>query len=268
MTEWISVEQLAEAVPDGALVATGGFMLSRAPIALIAELVRQGRRGLRLLSLPNPLPAELLVQGGCASEVQAAFLALTVDNRLHPMPALRRAIEAGSLRFIEHDGYRVVQRLRAAGMGLPFLPAPDIEHCALSAEDPPRFVADPFSGQRVAVEPAVYPDVALIHAQAADADGNLFLEDPCTDLLVASAARRVLATAEVRVERLPRVTIASFQVERVALASRGAAPTACAGHYGHDAAWLLGYLRADAEGRGLDYIVDAAPTRIQRVEVA
>ena len=58
-----------------------------------------------------------------------------------------------------------------------------------------------------------------------DDAGNLYFEDPTTDLLMAGAARRVIATAEVRVKELPRVTIPSFQVERVAEVPGGAWPT-------------------------------------------
>ena len=54
----------ASAVPDGSVIAPGGFMLGRAPMALIFELVRQERRGLHVISLPNPLPAEVLVAAG------------------------------------------------------------------------------------------------------------------------------------------------------------------------------------------------------------
>ena len=263
MTSWTTLEQLVAAIPDGALLAPGGFMLGRAPMAAIIELVRQERRGLSVLSLPNPLPAEMLIQGGCATKVEAAFLAISIGNRLRPMPALKRAIEAGTVAWTEHDGYRVVQRLRAAGMGLPFLPAPDVERCALSKEDVPRFVEDPFTGERVAVEPAVYPDVALLHAQAADAQGNLYIEDPTTDLLVANAARRVLATVETRVERLSRITLPGFQVEQVALVPGGALPTGCASFYAHDEAWLLDYFAADKAGRGLAFVLARAQPRAE-----
>lgn len=246
---WTTVEELARSVPDGASVAPGGFMLGRAPIAVVLELLRLGRKDLSVLSLPNPLPAELLVAGGAAARVDLAFGAITIGGRVRPMPCLRRAIEGGTIAWAEHDGYRVVQRLRAASMGLPFLPAPDVECSALAALDPPRFVADPFTGERVAVEAAFHPDVAIVHARAADERGNLFLDDPTTDLLVAGAARRVLATAEERVPRLPRVTIPAFQVEAVGLAPRGALPTGCAGLYPHDEAAILAYLDLAEAGR-------------------
>src|SRR5262249_41756119 len=157
--------------------------------AIVFELIRQHRRGLRLLSLPNPFPAELLVAAGCAARVELAFGALSLAGRLRPMPALKRAIERGEIAWAELDGYRVVQRLRAAAMGLPFLPAPDIDGSELAALDPPAFVRDPFSGEGVPVERAFAPDVAFVHAQAADDRGNLYLEDPTTDLLLAGAAR-------------------------------------------------------------------------------
>lgn len=257
MARWTTTEAIASSIPDGASVATGGFMLGRAPLAIVFELIRQERRGLRLISLPNPLPAELLVAAGAAARVDLAFGALSLAGRLRPLPCLKRAIERGQIEWAEHDGYRVVQRLRAASMGLPFIPAPDIDASELSAMDPPAYVTDPFTGESVPVERAFSPDVAIVHAQAADDRGNLFIEDPTTDLLVAGAARRVLATAEKRVARLPRVTIPSFQVTLVAEAEGGALPAGCAGHYAHDEEALLAYIELAEKGREREWI-DAA----------
>jgi len=166
------------------------------------------------------------------------------------MPSLKRAIEGGEIAWAEHDGYRIVQRLRAASMGLPFIPAPDADVSEVATLDPPAYAIDPFTGAKVPVERAFHPDVALIHAHAADDAGNLYFEDPTTDLLMAGAARRVIATAEVRVKELPRVTIPSFQVERVAEVPGGAWPTGCVGRYPHDEPALLAYLAEAEAGRG------------------
>lgn len=258
---WGSVAELAASVPDGASIAAGGFMLGRAPIRLVLELVAQHKRGLRLLSLPNPLPAELLVAGGCLAQVQLAFGALSLEGRVRAMPALKRAMERGSVAWQEHDGYRVVQRLRAAAMGLPFLPAPDADVSALAEQDPPFSVDHPVSGERVPVELAFSPDVALLHARAADARGNLYIEDPTTDLLVAGAARRVLATVEERVERLERVTVPGFQVEQVALAPGGALPTGCAGLYPHDDDALARYLARAETGEAAEALAELISQR-------
>lgn len=257
MTVWCSVDEAAQSVPDGAWLAPGGFMLGRAPMALVFGLIRAQRRGLRTLSLPNPLPAELLVATGGAARVELLFGALTLANRVRPMPALKRAIETGGIAWVEHDGYRVVQRLRAAAMGLPFIPAPDADVSEVATLDPPAYAVDPFTGGWVPVERAFHPDVVLVHAQAADDAGNLYFEDPTTDLLVIAAGHRVIASAEVRVRALPRVTVPAFQVERVCEVPGGAWPTGCAGHYAHDEAALLAYLAAAEAGQGAAWIAEA-----------
>jgi len=251
---WVDLAEAVATVPDGAVVAPGGFMLGRAPMALIFELVRQERRDLHVISLPNPLPAEILVAAGAARKVEFLFAALTLDGRVRPMPVLKRAIEAGTLDWAEHDGYRVVQRFRAAAMGLPFLPVPDAGASALLQLDPLPHVTDPFTGESVPVERALHPDVALIHARAADRDGNLWIEDPTTDVLLTGAARRVIATFEERVDRVPRATIPGFQVDLLVEEPRGAWPTGCLGLYPADTAHLERYLALAEAGREGEYL--------------
>jgi glutaconate CoA-transferase subunit A len=251
---WVDLAEAAASVPDGASIAPGGFMLGRAPMALVFELVRQEKRSLRVVSLPNPLPAEILVAAGAAAKVEFLFAAITLGGRVRPMPALRRAIEGGTIDWAEHDGYRVVQRLRAAAMGLPFLPVPDADASAVAQLDPLPRVTDPFTGEAVFVEKAFYPDVALLHARAADEAGNLWIEDPTTDLLLAGAARRVIATAEERVARVPHATIPGFQVDLLVEEPRGAWPTGCLGLYPADAAHLESYLALAEAGREREYL--------------
>jgi glutaconate CoA-transferase subunit A len=251
---WVDLGEAVASIPDGAMIAPGGFMLGRAPMALVFELVRQQRRGLHVISLPNPLPAEILVAAGAADRVEFLFNAITLDNRVRLMPVLKRRMEAGTLDWTEHDGYRVVQRFRAAAMGLPFLPVPDADASALSRLDPLPRVIDPFTGEAVPVERAVHPDVALIHARAADEAGNLYIEDPTTDLLLAGAARRVIATAEERVARVPKATIPGFLVDLLIEEPRGASPTGCLGLYPADAAHLERYLALAEQGREGEYL--------------
>ena len=257
---WVTVDEAARSVADGAWVALGGSMRGRAPMALVFALVRAHKRALRVISLPNPLPAEVLVAAGAAARVELRSGALAVGDRPRRMPTLERAIERGEIAWAEHDGYRVVQRLRAAAMGIPFIPAPDAGASELSTLEPPAYVGDPFTGDRVPVERAFHPDVALVHAQAADDAGNLYIEDPAIDLLVIGASHRVIATAEVRVPALPRVTVPAFHVDLVAEARGGAWPTGCCDHYPHDEAALLGYLDEAEAGRGtawIEAVVDA-----------
>jgi glutaconate CoA-transferase subunit A len=261
--EWVSLRQAVESIGDSASIAPGGFMLSRAPMALVFELVRQKRRGLHVISLPNPLPSEIIVAAGAAARVDFLFNALTLGGRVRSMPCLKRAIETGAIAWAEHDGYRIVQRFRAAAMGVPFLPVPDFDGSAVGQLDPLPSVKDPFTGDWVPVERAFYPDVALIHARAADDAGNLYIEDPTTDLLLAGAARRIIATAEERVPRLNRATIPGFMVDLIAEEPRGAFPTGCLGAYAPDFDHLERYLDLAEKNLEREYLetVVAQPRR-------
>ncbi len=253
---WATLSDAVQTIPDGASVAPGGFMLGRAPMALVFELVRQERNALHIVSLPNPLPAEMLVAAGAAARVEFLFTAISLDGGVRPMPCIKRAIETGSIEWQEHDGYRIIQRFRAAAMGVPFLPVPDFDASELGTHSPLPSVIDPYSGEKVPVEAAFHPDVALIHARAADARGNLWIEDPTTDVLIAGAARRIVATVEERVDRVPTATIPGFMVDTVVEEPYGAYPTGCVGLYPADEEHLDLYLSCAAKGDEATYLDD------------
>jgi glutaconate CoA-transferase subunit A len=265
---WASLREVVSTISNGARIAFGGFMVSRAPIALAFELIRQNKRDLHLISLPNPLPAELLIAAGSVARVDLAFGALSINGRVRSMPCTKRAIEAGRVKWTELDGYRIVQRLRAAAMGLPFIPAPGVECSDLAEMDRPVTVEDPFSGETIPVEGAFHPDVALIHARAADEEGNLFIEDPVTDLLMAGAARRVIATVDERKKHLSRVTIPRFQVDMIALEPFGAYPTGCLGLYSHDDSHLESYLALAEKAQEEQYLERVVRAAVRHADLA
>jgi glutaconate CoA-transferase subunit A len=131
-----------------------------------------------------------------------------------------------------------------------------------------RRVIDPFTGESVFVERAFHPDFAFIHARAADEDGNLFIEDPTTDVLLAGAAHRVVATAEERVARVPRVTIPGFQVDLLVEEPLGAYPTGCVGLYPADAVHLERYLSLAEQGREAEYLEGVIRASRRQAELA
>jgi glutaconate CoA-transferase subunit A len=112
-------------------------------------------------------------------------------------------------------------------------------------------ITDPYGGGEVVVIPPIRPDVALIHVQEADEEGNLRIRgSPYEDLLLAKASQRVIATAERIVPRedfvaQPELTaLPGFLVDTVVKAPRGAWPTSCAGEYSYDEAYLSAYAEA------------------------
>jgi len=250
----VTLKQAAASIPDGALLTFGGFQLNRAPMALVFELLRQRRRGLRVVTLPNPLPLDLLVAGGAVAEAEFGFIGFQFEDGFVTAPHVKGGIEAGTLSFRERDVYEIVQGLRAAALGLPYLPAPGLEASEYMTVNRTRTIEDPATGERVPVAPAIRPDVALVHAQMADRKGNLRIDDLYAEDLLARASGRVIATAEKIVERLEAPTIPRLLVDAVAEAPGGAFPTSCHRSYRYSAPHLRDYLAAASRGRSGDYL--------------
>ena len=101
MSRVVALRDAVASIPDGAHLALGGFDLNRAPMALVFELLRQGRRNLRVTSVPNPLPIDLLVAGGAVAAAEFGFLGFQFEDGFFMAPHLKRAIERGTLRWRE-----------------------------------------------------------------------------------------------------------------------------------------------------------------------
>jgi len=94
--------------------------------------------------------------------------------------------------------YTVVQQLRAAAAGVPFLPVRSMRGTGFPGLHPEYLAMKcPFTGDDLLLVPALAPDVALIHAQYGDSHGNLrIVGPPVADLLSARASKKVIATVE------------------------------------------------------------------------
>lgn len=134
-------------------------------------------------------------------------------------------------------------------MGLPFLPVPGHVGSDYERLRPDfKVITDPYSGNDVLLVPAITPDVSLIHALQADADGNLLLDEKEDDFLLAQASRVVVASADEIVasdvlRRAPYgIRLSGIHVTALVVAPGGAHPTACRARYGIDEAHITEYL--------------------------
>lgn len=255
---------LAEAIGtirDGSVVALGGNTLHRAPAAAVHELIRQGRRNLELVKTAGAYDVDLLCGVGCARAVSAGFVGYETVFGLAPM--YRRAVESGAVEAREHACYTIIAGLRASSQGVPFMPLNGLQGSDLVALRGFATVRDPYSDRDVVVVPAIVPDVALIHVQEADQEGNARIWGSVfEDALMARAARRVILTAEriverdVLVEAPERTSIPGFLVDAVVAAPGGAWPTSCAGLYEYDAEAVSALLAASDEPEALRQFVD------------
>lgn len=247
------LDQVIARIPDRATISCGGFQLNRPPMAMVRELICQGGRRLNVVFLPNALPLDWLVAAGMVEFADVTFSGFQYEYGSVIPPNWKRACENSEVRWRERDALYLVQRLRAAAMGLSMMPVP--EGALEAGDDDVRLIRDPFrEGEVVVVVKPLQPDYVLIHAQVADEKGNLWVEDPVTDVLLAKAGRRVLATAERIEPRLTRTNIPSFLVEAVAEVPSGAWPAACAGCYRHDAEAISRYVRASRQDRFAEFL--------------
>jgi len=253
MNKVVTADDVVGEIRDGATIAIGGSSLSRKPMALVRALARSDRRNLRLIVNVGGPEVDLLIGTGKIAEVIFAFVGFEVMGLA---PHFRRARQDGSVRFQEWTEFTVMAGLDATIKRVPFLPT----HAGLGTDllrvnAAFRTFQDPFEGQTLLAVPALRPDVALIHVNLADPQGNgVILGDGHIDVLCAKAARRTFLSAEqiLLPERLQTygrdVRILRTLVAGVVEAPWGAHFTGCAPDYRADLTHVQEYLNAARDG--------------------
>jgi glutaconate CoA-transferase, subunit A len=248
-----TLDDLALLVKDGAVVAVGGGLSSREPMALLRAILRCGVRNLTVVGSAHGIDIDLLCGGGAISRSSESYVGFEQDFGM--APNYRRALESGAVKADDSCCYTLVQQLRAAIQGLPFLPMRSVRGTDfLSLHPEYKQMICPFTGEELLLVPAIEPDLALIHAQYGDVRGNLLIQGPpVADVLFAKASRTVLATVEelVPTERLNELRgtrIPYFYVTAVTEVPMGAHPTSCYPFYAYDRRHTALYYEAARKG--------------------
>jgi acyl CoA:acetate/3-ketoacid CoA transferase alpha subunit len=228
----MSVHQAVERfVHDGDYLAIGGFGHIRVPMAVIYEIIRQGRRELAVAGKTAVHDIDILIGAGCVSQVECAY---AFGHELRGLsPAGRRAVESGQVKVVaetSNGGYQ--WRFLAGMMGIPFIPVRNLLGTDTLAKSAAKVIRDPWSGKPITLVPAAYPDVALLHVPRCDRYGNAQIDGiPIEDLELSRAARRVILTTEEiideeEIRRHPaRTSIPFYVVDAVCEVPFGAHPT-------------------------------------------
>src|SRR5512139_1062973 len=187
-------EAIENYVNDGDTVYAAGFT-HLIPFAAGHEIIRQGRRNLVLARATPDLIYDQMVAAGCARKVIFSYMG---NPGVGSLRIVRAELEAGNLEWEEYSHFGMISRLQAGATGVPFMPMNPTAAGDLSRANPlHRTVIDPYSGGEVAVVPALLPDVAIVHVQRADAEGNAQIWGIIGEQKEAAfAARRVILTAE------------------------------------------------------------------------
>jgi glutaconate CoA-transferase subunit A len=221
-------------------------------LALARALVRRGARGLRVVGSAHGIDVDLLIAAGAVAVCEESYVGFEQDLGL--APAYRRAARDGTVLVRESSCVTILAQLRAAEMGVPFLPVRGLKGTDLLGLHPEYgTVTCPFTAEELVAVPALAPDIALLHAPLGDAAGNLHLDQPYVlDERFAHASRAVVATVERVVETADvaaaGVTVPAHCVSAVVPAPFGAHPTSCYPAYAYDRPHLAEYVRAAAAG--------------------
>jgi glutaconate CoA-transferase subunit A len=249
-------EAVERFVKPGCMLGVGGMHMHNNPMALIRELVRQGKRIGTLVTSPSAnINADLPIGAGLVDEIYCSYVGF---EHLGLAPNFRVAVEQKKIRVREGDEAAVVYGLRAGMSSLPFIPLPRGLELAETAKVNPadfKVTTDPFTGDTVLCLKPIKPNVSFIHCQKADVFGNgIFEGSRFTDVDMARASDTVIlqieeiATDDYIEKNATRVAIPAMLVDAVVHAPFGCHPTSSHSYYTYDEPHLLEYLKACKEG--------------------
>jgi glutaconate CoA-transferase, subunit A len=256
-------DAIAALVGDGDTVVIEGFT-HLICFAAGHEIIRQRRRDLTLCRLTPDLIYDQMIAAGCARKLVFSWAGNPGAGSLH---AFRRAVEGKggpTLEIEEYSHFGMVGRLCAGAARLPFWPMRNYMGTDLPAANPRIATVDcPYTGERLATVPALNPDVTIVHAQRADAQGNTQIWGLLgVQKEAAFASKRVIVVVEELVDELViradpnRTVIPGLVVDAVVVEPWGAHPSYAQGYYDRDNAFYVGWEKISREPAALAAYLD------------
>src|SRR5258705_13395955 len=187
-------DAVARYVRDGDVVVIEGFthLIS---FAAGHEIIRQHRRDLTLCRLTPDLIYDQMIAAGCAKKLVFSWAGNPGVGSLH---AFRRAVEGQGLEIEEDSHFGMVARFSGGAARLPYWTLRDYAGTDRPPANPRiKSVTRPYTGEELATFPALNPDVTIVHAQRADAQGNTQIWGRLgVQKEAAFASQRVIAAVE------------------------------------------------------------------------
>jgi glutaconate CoA-transferase subunit A len=251
-------EAVSRFIGDGDSIVMGMALETAIPFAIGHEIIRQGKKDLTLVGPISDMFFDQIIGSGSVKKVIAAWVGNVIMGVGYNM---RRALEERVPRKIEvedHTNFTVSLALHAGAMGTPFIPTKSVLGTGMMAEGQPfKEMECPFTKERLALVPALKPDVAVVQAQRADEEGNThFWGGTGVTKEAALAARKVMVVVEEVVskkviQRDPnRTLIPGFLVDAVIPEPWGAHPSPIPGYYNRDHEQYISYHNESKERDG------------------
>ncbi len=236
-------EAITRFVHDGNVVYAAGFT-HLIPFAAGHEIIRQSKKDLTLARATPDLIYDQMVAAGCARKIIFSY---SGNPGVGSLRIIRQEMEAGRLQYEEYSHFAMITRVTAGAMGLPFLPMRPTGSEDLAKANPQyRTITCPYTHADLVTVPALKPDVAIIHAQRADANGNAQIWGIIGEQKeVAFASRNVILTVEEIVDESiirsdpNRTIIPDLVVSAVCHIPHCAHPSYTQGYYDRDNAFYL-----------------------------
>ena len=188
-------DAVAEYLHDGDYLAIGGFGAIRTPIAACHEIVRQGRKNLAFCGHTSTHDFQILSAGKCFNRCDIAYIVGLEARGLSSVA--RKYMQSGEVEVSEWTNYCLSARLKAATMGVSFVPIRNIMGTDTFKYSGAKKIKCPFTGQYYVLVPAIFPDVSVIHVHEADVFGNCRIKGiTISDLDLARASKHLIITAE------------------------------------------------------------------------
>lgn len=263
MVNKITTVELAvkEFIHDGDYLVIGGFGGVRIPTALLHEVIRQNRKNLGFAGHVSTHDCQLLSAGNCFNRCDAAYVVGLEARGLSKVS--RKVFESGTIKVTEWSNGALAWRLKAAAMGLPYLPSRVMLGTDTFKYSAAKEVECPFTGQKLAALPALYPDVAIIHVHRSDIYGNCQIDGILVaDDDIAKASKRVVITTEKLISnddirREPAKTVIPFWcVDAVVEVPFGSYPGNMPGEYFSDEEHLAEWLSMEKDPIKFEKFVD------------
>ncbi len=232
-------EEAAKLIKNGDHVGIGGIMYSRTPMVMVREIIRSHLKDLTASRLLFSFESDLLFVAGSVNTAVTSWISMAVTWGVSRV--MRQYAESGAVKIEEWSHAAMNLRYKAGAMGVPFLPTLSQLGSDLMKVTGAKEMDCPFTGKKLCLIPALYPDVAIIHVQRADRLGNCQVDGmPFADADLARSASKVIITAEeiVSTDRIRRESdrtfIPFFCVDAVVEAPFGSYPHECPGLYQAD----------------------------------
>jgi len=251
-------EAVARLVKDHDYLPIGGFGTNRLPVSVVHEILRQGKQNLGFAGHTATHDYQLLCAGNLTgrgktlARVDVAYVVGLEARGLSPQA--RRVMESGDIEWQEWTNYALAVRLKAAAMGVPFLPSRTMLGTDTYRYSGAKTIDCPFTGQKLTALPALYPDVAAIHVHEADRFGNCrFKGTSVADLDLARAAKKLIVTCERLISNQEirndpsRTVIPFFCVDAVCEVPYGSYPGNMPYEYFSDEPHLRAWLEAETD---------------------